>query len=234
MHRNIPLSEEHKDKISIANKGKHSHNKGKPEPKEHRDAIALGHGAKLFNVYRQDTNKLVGQFINQSDCGRAIGIDRSNISGCLLVKVDSSGGYIFRFDNLQDDMVRSKVADDRRIKREQIQAEQIKVLEPFRFKKGQASPNKGVPMSDVAKQKMIETKKARVWTLEDENRIAIARGSRPFSVYEEDTDKLVGTWVSNKVCARDLSINRTKVNACLHGHRKSHKGYIFKYVDIKE
>lgn len=59
---------------------------------------------------------------------------------------------------------------------------------------------------------------------------SIASGAKLFDVFEKNTNKKVGTWLSQALCAEQLSIHSSKISACLLGKRNSHKGYIFRYV----
>lgn len=58
---------------------------------------------------------------------------------------------------------------------------------------------------------------------------SIQRGARNFFVYKDG--KLIGGWLTQRECARVLNLNFAQINRCLHGKRKSHKGYIFKYKE---
>jgi group I intron endonuclease len=56
---------------------------------------------------------------------------------------------------------------------------------------------------------------------------SIQRGARPFVVYKDgDT---IGEWLTQWQCARDLGLDVGHISACLHGRRKSHGGFTFKY-----
>jgi len=56
---------------------------------------------------------------------------------------------------------------------------------------------------------------------------SIQRGAKPFLVYKDG--KVVGEWLAQWQCARDLGLNVSHMNACLHGVRKSHRGFTFKH-----
>jgi len=58
---------------------------------------------------------------------------------------------------------------------------------------------------------------------------SIQRGAKPFLVFEDGV--LVGEWLTQRKCARDLVLDFSHINRCLHGERKSHGGYTFKYRD---
>ena len=68
--------------------------------------------------------------------------------------------------------------------------------------------------------------------LSEEERLrihSIERGAKPFQVYKDG--ELIGEWLTQNQCARDLGVNVSHLNHCLHGKRKQHKGYIFKYIE---
>lgn len=56
---------------------------------------------------------------------------------------------------------------------------------------------------------------------------SVQRGARPFLVYEGGN--IVGEWLTQWQCARDLGLNVSHINACLHETRQSHGGFTFKY-----
>lgn len=60
---------------------------------------------------------------------------------------------------------------------------------------------------------------------------SIQRGAKPFLVYKDG--EFVGEWLTQRGCARDLSLDYSHINRCLHGKRKSHGGYTFEYKDDK-
>lgn len=58
---------------------------------------------------------------------------------------------------------------------------------------------------------------------------SIQRGAKPFLVYKNEI--LIGEWLTQRECARDLDLDYTQINSCLHGKRMSHKSYVFKYKE---
>jgi hypothetical protein len=56
---------------------------------------------------------------------------------------------------------------------------------------------------------------------------SVQRGAKPFLVYKDG--KLIGEWLTQRECARDLNLNYSHINRCLYGKRSSHGGYTFKY-----
>jgi group I intron endonuclease len=57
---------------------------------------------------------------------------------------------------------------------------------------------------------------------------SIQRGAKKFKVYDSD-GKLVGEWLTQSQCARDLGLMVSHINSCLHGRRKTHGGFKFKF-----
>jgi len=62
-----------------------------------------------------------------------------------------------------------------------------------------------------------------------DNRAAhsIQRGAKPFIVCKDG--EVVGEWLTQWQCARDLGLDVSHINACLHGSRRSHRGFTFRY-----
>ena len=56
---------------------------------------------------------------------------------------------------------------------------------------------------------------------------SVERGAMPFLVYK--AGNIIGEWLTQWQCARDLGLNVSHINACLHGTRKSHGGFTFRY-----
>jgi len=56
---------------------------------------------------------------------------------------------------------------------------------------------------------------------------SIQRGAKPFFVFKDG--ELVGKWLTQRGCAKDLNLDYAHINRCLNGKRKSHGGYTFKY-----
>lgn len=57
---------------------------------------------------------------------------------------------------------------------------------------------------------------------------SIQRGAREFLVHKKEGE-FVGCWLTISECARDLGLSKGHISHCLHGKRKSHKGYVFVY-----
>jgi len=61
---------------------------------------------------------------------------------------------------------------------------------------------------------------------------SIQRGAKKFMVYDSK-GKFIGEWLTQSQCARDLELNVSHINQCLHGNRKTHMGYRFKFKGKK-
>lgn len=94
------MSDEIKDKISKANKGKYVGEKGplygKHRPEEVKKAIADANGKHVYQ-YDRNTGKFIAEFSSMHDAGRKLNIDSSIICSVCKYKVKSIGGYIFRY-----------------------------------------------------------------------------------------------------------------------------------------
>jgi len=60
-------------------------------------------------------------------------------------------------------------------------------------------------------------------------KMALIQGSKLFGVFTKESDEYVGDWINKSECAEELFIDSRKICACLSGHRKSHKGLVFRY-----
>ena len=56
--------------------------------------------------------------------------------------------------------------------------------------------------------------------------------TKPFNVYKKDTHEFVGSYVSQRKCAKELRLSVGNLNECLRGSkvRKSCGGYIFNFI----
>ena len=71
----------------------------------------------------------------------------------------------------------------------------------------------------------------RTHTENTRNKIAIAKGGKPFVAIKDGKVKI---FTSQTECSRVLGIHRGSVNSCLKGRRKSTGGYTFKYIEQLE
>ena len=104
------------------------------------------------------------------------------------------------------------------------------------FQKGMVPWNKGLATPEETRRKQSKARmgkepanKGQPMSKEQKLKVSIAKGGKPFEVYTAGV--LVGSFININQCAVELGLDRRKVSACLHGHRKSHKGYTFRYAD---
>lgn len=77
------------------------------------------------------------------------------------------------------------------------------------------------------------------WVTYEENTnhgTCIQRRAKKFSkkVYQYDINKnLINTYPSCAECERKTGFNSSKISACCNGKRKTHKGYIWSYTELK-
>jgi group I intron endonuclease len=65
---------------------------------------------------------------------------------------------------------------------------------------------------------------------EERVKLSIAHGGKRFKVKNKE-DCYVGAWTNQSECARDLSIFQAGIWRCLTNKQKSHKGYVFTYIE---
>lgn len=108
---------------------------------------------------------------------------------------------------------------------------------------GKPSPNRGVRMS---KEQKIKIKKS--WTIDKKRKLSLRKGGKPFRVIKTKkipADRshpykparridleIVGIWISQNQCAKDLGFaSPCYVNKCLKGTKKTYKNYRFEYLE---
>jgi group I intron endonuclease len=96
--KGIQFTDEHKRKISEAQKGENNPMYGKHLSDETKQKISE---AKKIPVYQYTKNgELVGIWKSATDASEELGINQSHISACCHGKVKSAGGYIWSFNPL--------------------------------------------------------------------------------------------------------------------------------------
>jgi group I intron endonuclease len=103
------------------------------------------------------------------------------------------------------------------------------------------NPKQAMQHSDFSKKRFTDENERekvaegmRTYLSDEENlrTHCIQRGAKPFFVQTKE-GKYIGEWLNQSGCARELNLNKGHINRCLHGKRKSHKGYTFTYKDIE-
>ena len=107
---------------------------------------------------------------------------------------------------------------------------------------------KGIPKSEEHKKKISQAikgennpmygrtgEKSHLYgkprTEEHRNKIAIAKGGKPFAAIKDGKIKI---FTSQRECSRVLGLYDSAINSCLKGKRKSTGGYTFKYIEQLE
>jgi hypothetical protein len=63
-------------------------------------------------------------------------------------------------------------------------------------------------------------------SIEVKNKIAISKNCLPFVVYKDN--EIIGKYLLQSECAKELKINKSAINMCLNGKREQTAGYKFK------
>jgi group I intron endonuclease len=86
-------------------------------------------------------------------------------------------------------------------------------------------------LSDEQKQKISNFMSNYKSDIEIRNKAAIANGGKPFLVFKDAN--LIGRWVSQRQCARELNLQQSYIGKCLKNNtkNKTHKGYTFRYEE---
>jgi len=87
--------------------------------------------------------------------------------------------------------------------------------------------NTGRKFSQKTKKLLSHRAKQRNYTKAFGEKLARGHGKEPFYVYRKDTMEFIGKWLVRTHCAKDLGLNRRKIQDCLQGKTKSTGGYIF-------
>ena len=87
-------TEEAKQKISQAQKGEKSHMYGKHHTENTRNKIAIAKGGKPFVAIKDGKVKI---FTSQRECSRVLGLYVQSVNYCLKGKYKTTGGYTFKY-----------------------------------------------------------------------------------------------------------------------------------------
>lgn len=93
--------------------------------------------------------------------------------------------------------------------------------------------HKGKILSEEHRRKLGESSKGNQYNLGRKHSAeiclinAISKGAKPFRVYKNGA--LLGEWINQRECARELGLYQTAISRCLNGIQKTHKGYTFRY-----
>ena len=119
---------------------------------------------------------------------------------------------------------------------------------PMYGKRGKDAPNYGKHHTEETRKKMSKAQKGknnpmygrtgekshlygRTLSEEHRNKIAIAKGGKPFVAIKDGKVKI---FTSQTECSRVLGLYSQSINACLKGKQKTTGGYSFKYVEELE
>lgn len=92
---------------------------------------------------------------------------------------------------------------------------------------------KGRIISKKARKKISEKMIQRNSDINYRNKVAKKLGSSEFEVRCCKTNKLIGVWVSQRTCAKELNIQQSHVSKCLRNVSNQHKGFKFNYLGEK-
>ena len=207
------LSEEHKQKISQANKGKNNSQYGKrgkdsPNYGKHHTAESR---KKMSEAQKGEKHPLYGKHLSEET--------RKKISQAHKGKTVS-------------EETRKKIS-------QAFKGEK----HPLYGKRGKDSPRYGKHHTEDAKRKMSESKKGEnnpnygkhpTHTEETRKKLSEANNYRKTPIVAIDKNGKVKIFESKRECARQLNLNRGNIYNCLRGRCKTCKGYTFKYVEELE
>lgn len=107
----------------------------------------------------------------------------------------------------------------------------------------------GRKLSENTKNKISKFMKKYKSDINIRNKAALSNGGKSFRVFkavciQKPTQnkkaiyqklELIGNWISQRQCARDLKLNQSNIGKCLRypNKNKVHKGYIFEYLGDK-
>ena len=90
----------------------------------------------------------------------------------------------------------------------------------------------GIPCPEHVKLINSKFHTGRKDSPETQERRALAKGAKLFLVFKKDSKELVGEWLSQHKCARDLNIKKEYIWKCLNKKLRSINGFIFEYKEV--
>lgn len=164
--------------------------------------------SRPFLVYSKD-GSFIGEWDNSRKCSESLKCNYSKIRACLSGKRKSTGGLVFVFKNKQNEIDTLLTIANTHSKLGTKHTEQTK----SQMKKNHASKSSGY--INPNKGKKITHSSHKNW--------------KKFTVYSVVDNSIVGTWMSQSQCARDLGLHQGNIGSCLRGVKNGTNGYIFKY-----
>jgi len=190
---------------------------------------------KQFNVYSLKTYELIGQFNNQSECARILGvIGSSQISNCLNGKNKSCYDYYFIYAENDNQEIPEQlkyrlfnVYDEKTGELVTQYEKQADCVKDLKLDKG--------ALSGCLRNK-VRSQKGYIFIYSDQvtNKKLQELNIMPFEVYSVE-GLYIGTWVSKNKCFKELKLHTSGgIYKCLKNQAKTCGGYKFSYIENEE
>jgi len=195
-------------------------------------------GGKPFYAFKIKDRELIGEWINQGECGRYLNINSKDINNCLKNKRDTTHGYIFIYkdeyseqklneiyNKINPFLVFDKYTGDFISKHDTIMEciIDLKLNRGSHGNIGLCLRNKQYSVSDyvfIYEDEYTDEKLKELCDLYN----------KTFYVYRKNNGEFIGEFESQLSCVEELNINKGHISNCLNGNRRSTDGFIFIYV----
>lgn len=142
---------------------------------------------------------------------------------------DGTVGYKHsKEDNLRNSNRRTKYFADPANKAKQSEANKLAHKNNPQQAKNHSEFQKKRFQDDSERERVAEGMKKYLSKKENLERHSRVRGGKEFYVLDLD-DKVVAEYLIQAECAREMKLQTSKINNCLKGKRKTHRGFKFKY-----
>ena len=114
------------------------------------------------------------------------------------------------------------------IRKKMSESAKLKYQDPEILKKYSDIQKK---IKNTPEYKKAAAEKTRTYLSNPENlkNHILSKGEGAFKVFDRQSGRYIGEWISQSQCSRDLKLVASLICECLHKNRKHHKGYIFRY-----
>lgn len=200
--------------------------KGTLHTEEVRNKIAIIGGGKPFYAFKN--NEKFGPFTSQKVAAEQLGSHQQNIGKVLLGLRQEADGYIFRYVENDDRVVRKTCNMDFNVYKDGVFVKNFSNVP-------EAAIELGVPNANINKVLQNKRRSAGGYTFVYSNPIAIElikpknkKKQRAFACYKNN--EYFGKYYSVEEASKALKIKEGGIRRCLSGSRKTNYGYSFKYI----
>jgi hypothetical protein len=210
--------------------------------REKREEHSLKRGSEPFNVYKNNTDELIGTWFNMQLCAKELNINAMTIQSCLTNHTNINEDYIFIYqheDNCINRKRKSGYPSNKSYKNFNVynQFGEFVMVGLDNLKCDRDLGLSSGTVNDCLRKKRFSGG-GYIFLYEEDDCESIRNfllskmknKYKSFNVYTVSGD-FIKTYDNKSECARELNLCDGHINDCLQYKRNLHRGYKFHYVD---